>query len=108
VVDTGTSRLERELEALVTADGMWSLPQRPQKNVGVVTTTTNDLGRPDGPDAGGREQGAKHAVARGEPVVSRGGPTVSRGGPAVIRGGPAGIRGGPAMIRGGPGTGSEP
>jgi hypothetical protein len=31
VVPTGTSRLERELEALVTGDGMWSLAPTPTK-----------------------------------------------------------------------------
>ena len=46
VIDTGTARLERELEALITGGGMWSLAQRPQKNVGVAPTTTNDEGQP--------------------------------------------------------------
>jgi len=53
IVDTGTSRLERELEALIAGDGTWSLAQHPQKNVGAVPTTTNDPGRRGEPDAGG-------------------------------------------------------
>jgi hypothetical protein len=89
VVDTGTSRLERELELLVTGnaevggDGMWSLWQRPHKNVGAVTTTTNDAGRPSGPGPGAdRDLGG--------------------GGPGV------GHHPGRAMIRGGLGTGGGP
>ena len=44
VVPTGTARLERELETLIARDGLWSLAQRPQKNVVVGTLTTNDDG----------------------------------------------------------------
>jgi hypothetical protein len=46
VIDTGTARLERELEALIAGGGMWSMAQRPQKNVGVAPTTTTDKGQP--------------------------------------------------------------
>jgi Protein of unknown function (DUF1638) len=34
VVDTGTARLERELEALLAGDGMWSLTPMPTKECG--------------------------------------------------------------------------
>jgi hypothetical protein len=53
VVPTGTSRLERELETLITGDGMWSVCQRSQKNVVGVPTTTNEAGRRGSPGAGG-------------------------------------------------------
>jgi hypothetical protein len=42
VVDTGTGRLERELDLLINGDGLWSLDQPPHKNVVVAPTTTND------------------------------------------------------------------
>jgi hypothetical protein len=54
VVATGTSRLERELETLITGDGLWSAVLHPQKNVGGVPTTTNRAGQRGGPGAGGR------------------------------------------------------
>jgi len=55
VVPTGTARLERELAALVTGDGLWSECQRPQKNVVSVPTTTNDAAIWGGPGAGGQD-----------------------------------------------------
>src|SRR5690348_223809 len=42
VVETGTTRLERELEILIASEGMWSGALHPQKNVGGVPTTTNE------------------------------------------------------------------
>ena len=54
IVDTGTSRLERELEALIAGDGLWSLAQRPQKSVSAVPTTTNDVGRRRAPGTAAR------------------------------------------------------
>src|SRR6516162_9408502 len=44
VVDTGTGRLERELEALITGNRLSSLAQPSQKNVMVGATITNDDG----------------------------------------------------------------
>jgi hypothetical protein len=70
VVRTGTTGLERALEAVITGTApgddlvrpgrsrLLSLVQRPQKNVVVGTTTTNDAGSQGGPDArAGRDQG---------------------------------------------------
>jgi hypothetical protein len=54
VVETGTARLERELEALISGSRLSSLPQRRPKNVVVATTTTNDRGHRGRPDAGGK------------------------------------------------------
>ena len=42
VVETGTTRLEHELETLIASEGMWSGALHPQKNVGGVPTTTNE------------------------------------------------------------------
>ena len=53
VVATGTSRLERELESLITGGGLWSVGHPPQKNVVGVPPTTNEAGQPGGPGAGG-------------------------------------------------------
>ena len=73
VVPTGTARLERELGALVTGDGMWSWALHPQKNVGGVPTTTNDSEQRGGPSAGHR--GGPSAGGRGGPGAGgRGGP----------------------------------
>ena len=44
VVPTGTSRLERELESLITGDGLWSVGHPPQKNVVGGPPTTNEAG----------------------------------------------------------------
>ena len=52
VVDTGTGRLERELEALITGNRLSSLAQPSQKNVMVGATITNDDGS-KGPGTGG-------------------------------------------------------
>jgi Protein of unknown function (DUF1638) len=52
VVDTGTGRLERELEALVAGDGLWSVPHQPQKNVVSAAPTTNAARQRAGPAAG--------------------------------------------------------
>jgi hypothetical protein len=52
VVDTGTARLERELEALITGDRMWLVAQSPQNNVGAAPATANDTGRRGRPGAG--------------------------------------------------------
>ena len=68
VVPTGTSRLERELEALVTGDGMWLLARQPQKNVGGVPTTHK------------RSRSPERAVIRGGPAAGgRGGPSPGDG-----------------------------
>ena len=52
VVDTGTARLEHELEALVTGDYLWSVAHRPQNNVVSGAPTTNAARQRGGPDAG--------------------------------------------------------
>jgi len=68
VVPTGTARLERELERLLTDDGMWSLVPTPTKECGrwrnrpqttrapgaTVIRGWSDRGNGSGPDAGSR------------------------------------------------------
>jgi len=49
VVPTGTGRLERELESLITGDGLWSVGHPPQKNVVGGPPTTNEAGAGGGP-----------------------------------------------------------
>jgi Protein of unknown function (DUF1638) len=51
VVPTGTARLERELEALVTGDGLWLMAHHPQKNVVGGPPPTNDADGRGGQDA---------------------------------------------------------
>ena len=99
VVPTGTSRLERELEALITGDGLWSVAPTPTKECrGWRNRPQTTAGQPAGRSAARPGPAGCRRPSRDPGRARRGSP--GRAGcrrRAVIRGGP--LRGGLACTR---------